>query len=76
MPTLAQKWIDQGIEQGIEQGTLGSQARTLRSLIHRRFGSVPAAVKQRIAASTVNELSSYIDNIFDAKSAKAVVGIS
>jgi len=77
MPTLAQKWMDQGAvrgrEEGREEGVLRGQAKILHAQIMRRFGSVPKAVEQRLYSASTRDLNRFAINIFDAKSAEAVV---
>ncbi|MEA3466121.1 MAG: Rpn family recombination-promoting nuclease/putative transposase [Thermodesulfobacteriota bacterium] len=91
MPTLAQKWIDQGWERGIErgietgiergiergkaEGARNGQSRLLRNLIQRRFGSVPTEVEMCILSATEEELEQFANNIFNANTAQEVVGL-
>ena len=39
MPTLASKWMQQGIQQGMQQGRQEGKAETLLSLLEIKFGS-------------------------------------
>lgn len=81
MPTLAQKWFDegrqegvqQGVQQGIQQGLHTGQIQLLRNQILSRFGSIPASVEKRIMSASEDELQRYATNIFDASSAEEVV---
>ncbi len=58
MPTLAEKWIEQGMEkglqQGLRQGLLEGQLKAAREdvidALEARFGPVPGDVKARVRA--------------------------
>ncbi len=62
--------IEQGIEKGIEQGmALGersAEARTLRRLLVKRFGELPAEIDSRISQASETELDRWLDRILDA----------
>ena len=52
MPSLAQKWLKQGIEQGIEQGLQQGMVRDAQEMvleaIEVKFGNVPQVLKDKI----------------------------
>jgi hypothetical protein len=54
------------IEQGIEKGRLQTLRQTLRSLLAKRFGKVPAKVVRRIGAATdPAKLEKALEDILD-----------
>jgi predicted transposase/invertase (TIGR01784 family) len=56
MPTLAEKWIEQGIQEGIQQGVLIGQLQSAREAVienlDTRFGVVPRSI-----INTVDEIA-------------------
>ena len=52
MPSLAQRWIDQGIQQGMEAGMVQDAQEMVLDAIETRFGSYPDALKARIIQMT------------------------
>jgi hypothetical protein len=60
MPTIAERWIEQGkeigLEEGIEQGVHVGQLRALRNsisdLLLLRFDAAPAAISERLSEIT------------------------
>lgn len=77
MPTLAQKWFDegrlQGVQKGLQQGQHSGQVQLLRRLLLTRFGSIPASVDKRIKEATEAELQRFATSIFDATTPEEVV---
>jgi hypothetical protein len=57
-----------GIEKGLLQGRQEGEATLLQSLLARRFGTLPDAVRDRLAGATVEQLESWALKILDAKS--------
>ena len=57
-----------GIEKGLLQGRQEGEATLLQSLLARRFGTLPDAVRARLAGATVEQLESWALKILDAKS--------
>jgi hypothetical protein len=57
-----------GIEKGLLQGRQEGEATLLQSLLARRFGTLPDAVRARLASATVEQLESWALKILDAKS--------
>ena len=75
MPTLAQKWFDEGAARGKAEGIVGGQSKLLRKQIQLRFGEIPPAVEEKIARATEAELERYAENVLNAGTAKEVVEI-
>ena len=68
MPTLAETWIEQGMQQGLQEGEL----LTLKRLLIKRFGPLPAAFEQRLAGADRAELEAWLDQVLDAPSLEAM----
>jgi hypothetical protein len=72
-----QQWLLEGEQKGRLEGRLeGEQkgeAKVLLRLLERRFGSVPDAMKDRIAAADVSELDTWIMRVLDAGSIEDVL---
>ncbi len=49
MPTLAEKWIEEGIQQGLRRGLERGAHRAVVEVLETRFGVVPASVTQALA---------------------------
>ncbi len=61
------KGIAKGRKEGLEKGAAEMRRLVLRHL-GQRFGSVPAALQKRLAASSVDELGAIADRVFEAES--------
>ena len=48
MPTLAEKWIEQGLQQGLQQGFLQALRETLIEVLEDRFETVPQTLRNRL----------------------------
>ena len=70
--TWTEEWKQQGIEQGIERGVPLGEARLLRRLLTRRFGSVPPWVEERLEQATETELESWADRVLESRSLEEV----
>jgi len=60
--------IEKGLLQGRQEGRQEGEATLLQSLLARRFGTLPDAVRARLAGATVEQLESWALKILDAKS--------
>lgn len=53
MPTLAERWIEQGLERGLEQGLRQGQQQALREsildLLNIRFDATPSSIVERLS---------------------------
>ncbi len=65
----------EGMEKGIEQGLVMGEAALLLRLLERRFGPLPAATRQRIAAADADTLLLFGDRVLDAQSLEDVFAI-
>ena len=79
MPTLAQKWYQQGIEkgkiEGIEEGEIIKQQEILIRQLSKKFGL--AEEEQELIKSIKNKvkLDKALDLILDAKSKKEIFNL-
>ncbi len=48
MPTVAEKWIEQGMQQGMQQGVLQSAREAVIDILEARFEVVPEAIVNRL----------------------------
>lgn len=71
MPTLAQKWFDEGRQEGRQEG----QTLILRNLLLNRFGRLSSEVEKRIMQATDEDLQRFAAKIFDAGSPEEIVGL-
>ncbi len=68
--------IEKGLLQGREEGLLEADQNTLRRLLIRRFKiTLPDWVEQRIAQASQQELEQWLDNIIEAETIEAVLGV-
>ena len=51
-----------------------SEAISLIQFLERRFGPLPARSKAKIMGANVRELDAWIDGVFEAQSAQALLG--
>ena len=63
-----QQGLAQGLEQGEQKGMQKGEAALLQTLLARRFGTLPDAVRARLASATVEQLESWALKILEAKS--------
>ncbi len=63
----------EGKAEGKVEGKAEGKAETLERLLLRRFGSIPAPLRERIHSASGEELDRWSDRIFDATSAQQVV---
>ena len=63
-----------GKRQGIVEGEARGKANSLIQFLERRFGPLSEASKVKIMDASVDELDTWIDGVFDAKSVEALLG--
>lgn len=68
MGTIAEEWIQEGRQEGRQEG----EASALARLLERRFGVLPDAARERIAAASLEQLDAWFDAAIDAESPKKV----
>ncbi|WP_291991140.1 DUF4351 domain-containing protein [Candidatus Accumulibacter sp. ACC007] len=56
------------MQKGEQKGMQKGEATLLQSLLARRFGALPDAIRARLANATVEQLESWALKILDAKS--------
>lgn len=61
-------WLRRGLEQGIEQGL----SQTLATLLHQRFGRLPAELQQRLEQASAEQLRHWLLSVIQADSPQAV----
>ena len=66
--------IEKGMEKGMEKGRVEGEATLLLRLLERRFGPLPAAIRQRIAAANAETLLAWGERVLDARSLDEVWG--
>jgi len=70
-PVLGREYkrgLKQGIEQGLERGKHAGELTLLLRQVERRFGTVPAALRERFAAMSDSEIESIALRLLDAHS--------
>ena len=67
-----ERGVQQGIEQGVQLGSTGEARRLLRRYLGRRFGIIPPALDDRIAASDAAELDALFDRALVADTIDAL----
>ena len=66
--------VQQGREQGVEQGRHDGELFLLLRLAEKRFGNIPAPLKDRLANLPVAELESATLRLLDARTAEDIFG--
>ncbi len=66
--------MQEGIQQGVQQGRIEGMRQTLRTLLERRFGQLPAWGIARLASATEAELEAWTDTFINADSVENVLG--
>ena len=69
-----QEGIEEGIEKGMEKDRVEGEATLLLRLLERRFGPLPAAIRQRVAAADAETLLAWGERVLDADSLDEVWG--
>ncbi len=64
----------EGQAEGLAEGLAEGRVTMLLRLLQRRFGTMPAAVEDRLRAASIDELDHWADRILDAESLEAVFG--
>jgi len=68
----AKEWLAQGKAEGKAEG----EAKALLRVLERRFGAVPARVREVVSTAGTDELEGWLDKAIDAPSIEAVFGPS
>lgn len=66
--------LKQLVERGVREGRLEGEARMVTRLLERKFGELPPGVRERIHASTTDELDAIADRILDARTVDDALG--
>ncbi len=73
---LRKEEFQKGIEKGVEKGVVRGQRELLLDLLTERFGSLPAAVTQRVARASLQDLKRWGSRILTAASLDDVFAAS
>jgi flagellar biosynthesis/type III secretory pathway protein FliH len=65
--------LQQGLQQGRQEGLQQGEAVLLLRLLHRKFGELPDAVRERVAAADPDTLLTWSERILTAQSIDDVV---
>ncbi len=68
METIAQMLESRGMERGLQQGRQEGQRELMLRQLARRFGDLPATVRQRVAMAGGPELERWADRLLFAGS--------
>ena len=60
--------LERGLEQGMQQGRIAGERAVLERLLRRRFGTLSAAVAERLTKASAAELEVWADRVLDAES--------
>ena len=69
MATIAEQLIEKGEKRGIEKGLRGAVLRQLQ----RRFGPLPAPVRERVEQAPPADLERWLDQVLTASTLAAVL---
>ena len=61
-----QQGMQKGMQQGLQEGRQVEGVLLLTKLLHRRFGSIPDDMQQRLAHASTEELETWAENLMDA----------
>jgi predicted transposase YdaD len=64
----------EGEVKGKTEGEVEGKADSIKRLLARRFGPLPAGAEQRIDAAPVAQLNTWLDGILDATSLEDLLG--
>ncbi|WP_281051538.1 DUF4351 domain-containing protein [Thauera sp. GDN1] len=64
----------QGRQEGRQQGRLEGEARVLERQLTRRFGDLPAWVRERLGSATEAQLETWTEAVLDAAILSAIFG--
>lgn len=78
MKTAGEQLIEEGVAKGLErgrvEGRVEAQRDTLVRLLTLRFGEVPESIRERIAAATAEDLSTWTDRVITAHGIGPIFG--
>ena len=77
MPTLAERWMEQGKKEGEKEGKkegkLEGQGVMLKRQLHKRFGNImDIRIQERLRNATPEQFELWADRILDAKSIEEI----
>lgn len=72
MGWLTQPYYDKGMAEGEAKGKAEGEAKILVRLLEKRFGVVPAPLRQRIFTAGVGEIEAWVERAFDAPDLQSV----
>ena len=74
MGTIAETLIAEGEARGKRQGIVEGKPISLIQFLERRFGPLSERSKATIMGANVSEVDAWIDGVFEAQSAQALLG--
>ena len=78
MQTMAEIWMAEGEARGLAigeaKGREKGRAEMLIGMLNRRFGDVPEHMTARLDGASIEDLDTWADRIFDAKTLEDVFG--
>ncbi|CAK0764131.1 hypothetical protein CCP3SC15_3080003 [Gammaproteobacteria bacterium] len=72
MPTIAERWVQQGVQQGMQQGIRKGEGLLVERQLQRRFGPLPKWAAERLAKADSEELEQCAARLLDAPNLEAV----
>lgn len=63
--SLAERFREEGLKEGMEKGMGKTLSRTAVKLLTKKFGNIPADLKEKIIKLDSLTLEIIVDNIFD-----------
>jgi predicted transposase/invertase (TIGR01784 family) len=66
------QWVEKLKQEGRQKGRQEGEGRLLGRQLERRFGPLPAWAKERITASTPEQIEAWAERIFDAATLEAI----
>jgi hypothetical protein len=72
MGWISQPYYEQGIAEGQAKGEAKGEAKIFTRLLEKRFGVIPAALRQRIFAADVSSIDVWVERVFDAHDLESI----
>ncbi len=71
-----QQGVQKGMQQGVQKGNRQGEISTLKRLLIRRFGAIPAWAEDMMTKAEQKDVDEWTDLILDAKKIEDVFGSS
>jgi len=76
MGWLTQPYYDKGHAEGEVRGKVLGKAELLTQLLERRFGEIPALLRERILSANIESIEKWVERAFDAPDLQSVFELS